>query len=130
MNKKFTEWNEIKKRTENKKIVANFKEREIYWANLGENIGFEQNGKGNDFMRPLLVFRKFSKNIFLGIPLSTQQKEGSFFFNFQFLEKKASNALLVQIKMYDVKRLDRKLGMIKKDDFQELKIKVKELLNV
>jgi hypothetical protein len=82
--KKFNEWNEVKKRTDAKEVVANFKEREIYWANIGENIGYEQNGKGNDFMRPILVFRKFSRTMFFGIPLSTTTKEGSFFFEFEF----------------------------------------------
>jgi mRNA interferase MazF len=127
--KKFDRWNEVKKITDAKKEIANFKEREIYWANIGENIGFEQNGKGDDFMRPILVFRKFSLNMFLGIPLSTQSKKGSFFFEFKFLDKN-STALLVQTKMYDVKRLDRRLGMIDKNSFKDLEIKMKELIRL
>jgi len=127
--KKFDKWNEVKKQTDLKKEVANFKEREIYWANIGENIGFEQNGKGDSFMRPILIFRKFSQNMFFGIPLSTQTKVGSFFFEFKFLEKQ-STALLVQTKMYDVKRLDRRLGMISKSDFEELEIKMKKLIRL
>lgn len=128
--KKFNEWNEVKKRTDAKEVVANFKEREIYWANIGENIGYEQNGKGNDFMRPILVFRKFSRTMFFGVPLSTTSKEGSFFFEFEFLEEKKSTALLVQAKMFDVKRLDRKLGMINKHDFEKLEGKMKNLMRL
>ncbi len=76
---------EVKKRTDNKIIIPQIRQREIYWANLGENIGFEQNGKDDNFMRPLLIFKKFSNNIFFGIPLSTQRKkDGSFFFEFSF----------------------------------------------
>ncbi len=128
MDKKFNDWNEVKKRVNQKSEIITFKQRDIYWANMGQNIGFEQNGKGNDFMRPVLVFRKLSKHIFFGIPLSTQPKEGSFFYNFSFLEGKHSNALLVQMKMYDVKRLDRRLGMISKDDFEKLELKMKGLM--
>ncbi|NOR58541.1 MAG: type II toxin-antitoxin system PemK/MazF family toxin [Sulfurimonas sp.] len=128
--KKFNEWNEVKKRTDAKEVVANFKEREIYWANIGENIGYEQNGKGNDFMRPILVFRKFSRTMFFGVPLSTTSKEGSFFFEFEFLEEKKSTALLVQAKIFDVKRLDRKLGMINKNDFEKLEGKMKILMRL
>ncbi|MEA2110506.1 MAG: hypothetical protein U9P71_00510 [Campylobacterota bacterium] len=51
---------------------------------------------------------KFSKQMFFGIPLSTQRKEGSFFFEFSFKENQASTALLVQTKLYHVKRLDKK----------------------
>lgn len=128
--KNFDKWNEVKKRTEQKEDTAYFREREIYWANIGENIGYEQNGKGEDFMRPLLVFRKYSNKLFCGIPLSTTIREGSFFFNFQFLEGRESSALLVQAKTFDVKRLDRKIGMIGKDDFKRLEEKMKELMKL
>jgi len=128
--KKFDEWNKVKQRTEQKQHTAYFKEREIYWANIGENIGYEQSGKGEDFMRPLLVFRKYSNKLFCGIPLSTTLREGTFFFNFQFLETKESSALLVQSKTFDVKRLDRKLGMINKIDFKELELKMKTLMKL
>lgn len=129
--KQFNKWNEVKKRTESKKIIATFKERNIYWANIGENIGFEQNGKGEEFMRPLLVFRKFSNNMFFGIPMSTQRKkEGSFFFEFSFKNDEISTALIVQGKLFDVKRLDRKIGKISTEDFSKLKLKFKGLFNV
>lgn len=128
--KNFDKWNEVKKRTEQKEDSAYFREREIYWANIGENIGYEQNGKGEDFMRPLLVFRKYSNKLFCGIPLSTTIREGSFFFNFQFLEDRKSSALLVQAKTFDVKRLDRKIGMIGKDDLKRLEQKMKELMKL
>lgn len=81
-------------------------------------------------MRPILVFRKFSKTMFFGVPLSTTSKEGSFFFEFEFLEEKKSTALLVQAKMFDVKRLDRKLGMINKNDFEKLEVKMKNLMRL
>lgn len=129
-NSKLNRWNEVKKRTHNKIETAYFREREIYWANIGENVGYEQNGKGEDFMRPILVFRKYSNNLFCGIPLSTTIRNGSFFFNFQFLENKQSSALLVQAKTFDVKRLDRKIGTINKDDFNQLEQKIKNLMKL
>jgi mRNA interferase MazF len=128
--KNFDKWNEVKKRTEQKEETAIFKEREIYWANIGENIGYEQNGKGEDFMRPLLIFRKYSNKLFCGIPLSTTIREGSFFFNFKFSSDKESSALLVQAKTFDGKRLDRKIGMIDKDDFKRLEQKMRELMKL
>ena len=128
--KQYDKWNEVKKNIDNKQEQIYFKEREIYWENIGENVGFEQAGKGDDFTRPLLIFRKFSKNMFLGIPLSTQRKNGSFFFEFSFKDDKISTALLVQTKMFDVKRLDKKIGKISVEDFGRLKIQFKELINV
>jgi len=126
MSKKFNEWNEVKKTLHNKqnKIVIP-KEREVYWSSIGVNVGFEQDGKGEVFSRPVLIVKRYSKNLFFGIPLSTQIKEGSFFYTFT-LNKKPSNALLVQAKVYDTKRLENRIGMISKEDFKTLKRKLKD----
>ena len=123
----FDNWNEVKKNIENKTNIIQFKERDIFWASLGKNIGFEQNGKGNDFSRPILVVKKLNNHLFFGVPLSTKQKNGNFFFSFT-LQDKTSNALLVKAKIIDVKRIDKKIGTMGKDDFQLLKSKLGNLL--
>lgn len=130
MNKRFDGWNEVKKSIDAKttKIVVP-KEREVYWASIGENIGFEQNGKGEIFSRPVLVLKRFSKTMFFGIPLSTQVKEGSYFYSFSFLGE-ISTALIVQGRLFDTKRLENRLGMIDKTDFQTIKNRVRGLLDV
>ena len=128
--KKFDEWNQLKKQLDSKtKKVIVPKEREVYWASIGENIGNEQNGKGEVFSRPVVIIKRFSRNMFFGIPLSTKIKEGSFFYNFIFLEK-PSNALIVQGRLFDTKRLENRLGMIGKDDFENIKNNLKGLLDV
>lgn len=66
----YDRWNEIKKDIAKKEQFLTFKVREIYWLNVGQNIGYEVFGKGSDFLRPVLVFRKFSKDSFLGVPLT------------------------------------------------------------
>ena len=129
MSKKFDEWNEVKQKVEKKEKISIPKEREVYWASIGENIGFEQNGKSELFTRPVLVLKRFTKNMFFGIPLSSQIKQGSFFYDFE-LDGEKSNALLVQARIYDTKRLEKKIGMISKEDFQNLKKKFGELIDV
>jgi mRNA interferase MazF len=129
MMKKFDEWNEVKKQVDTRSNIIQFKEREVYWASVGENVGFEQNGKGADFSRPVLIIKKLNNHLFFGVPLSTQSRTGSFFFEFELLSNKTSTALLVQAKTYDIKRLDQKIGMIQKNDFEQLKVKMKELLS-
>jgi len=128
--KSFDEWNEVKKQLHKKEKIINFKDREIYWGNLGKNIGFEQNGKNQDFSRPILVVKKLNKRLFFGVPLSTTIRDGSYFYNFKFLEDKQSSALLIQAKIFDVKRLDQKIGMINKNDFLKLKKKLGDLLDL
>lgn len=126
--KQFDEWNEVKKKTEHNDKFLQFKEREIYNAKIGENVGFEQGGKGEDFARPVLVIKRLSKEIFFGVPLSTTPREGSFFFGFQFLEGIHSTALLVQTRLFSSKRLLNKIGMIPKNDFEVLRKKLNELM--
>lgn len=125
--KKFNEWNEVKKETEHTVEKVYFKERDIFWTRVGENIGYEQNGKGDEFQRPILVVKKYTNDMFLGVPLSTTIREGSFYFQFM-LDDKISTALLVQHKLYSNKRLMKKMGMINKCDFDNLKMKLHNLI--
>ena len=127
--KRFDEWNDLKKTLDEKEEFVIPKEREVYWASIGENIGYEQNGKGESFSRPVLIVKKYSKNMFFGVPLSTQIKEGSFFYNFTFLDE-TSNALIVQSRLFDARRLENKLGMISEEDFENIKGKIKVLLGM
>ncbi len=127
--KKFNEWNEVKKQLDCKEKYITPKEREVYWASIGENIGFEQNGKGDIFSRPVLIVKRFSKNIFFGVPLSTQPKEGSFFYGFE-LNGEKSTALVVQGRLFDTRRLENRIGMISKEDFENIKLRIKDLLDV
>ncbi|MFA5233754.1 MAG: type II toxin-antitoxin system PemK/MazF family toxin [Sulfurimonas sp.] len=126
--KNFDDWNTLKQITESKKQRVYFKERDIFWLKLGENIGHEQNGKGEKFQRPVLVVRKYTNEIFLGVPLSTTMRDGSFFFQFQFLDDKISTALLVQNRLFSSKRLMKKIGKISEVDFVKLKSKLKDLI--
>lgn len=128
--KRYDEWNKIKVKIDAKtKKIVTPKEREVYWASIGENIGNEQNGKGEIFSRPVLIIKRFSRSMFFGVPLSTQIKEGNFFYNFTFLDK-PSNALIVQGRLFDTKRLENRIGMIDKNDFENIKKSLKELLDV
>ena len=52
----FDIWNEVKKLTHARDDIAEifFYEREVWWCRLGANVGFEQDGKGEHFQRPIL----------------------------------------------------------------------------
>ena len=114
MAKEFYKWYMLKEQLHSAKKEQYFKERDIFWASIGVNIGYEQDGKGEIFSRPILVVKKYNKNIFFGVPLSTKIKEGTFFFTFR-LNEKLSSALLVQGRIYDTKRLENKIGKIEGD---------------
>ena len=128
--KKFDEWNEVKKQINNRIKNIKFKERDIFWMSIGENIGNEQNGKGKEFARPVLIIKKLNNQLFFGVPLSTTIRDGSYFYTFDFLESQSSSALLVQAKVFDIKRANQKLGMINKNDFINLKDKLRSLFEL
>jgi mRNA-degrading endonuclease toxin of MazEF toxin-antitoxin module len=105
--------------------------REIYWLKLGKNVGYETDGKGDEFLRPVLILRKFSKDTFLGIPLTTSHKDDMFHFKFIVSNNNKTNyAILSQIKLFDSKRIKSKLGKISTDDFMEMKKRLKNLLEL
>jgi len=126
----FDKWNEIKKCTNEKKNRVGFKEREIFWLKLGQNMGDEEYGKGIDFQRPVLIIRKLTKNIFIGVPLTSTLKNDDYFHKFEYKTKKGlkeNSAMILQLKTFDKKRLMGRIGMINKDDFAIILEKIRNL---
>jgi mRNA interferase MazF len=127
--KDFNKWNSLKKTINFKKEEITFHESEIWWSSLGLNVGDEEDGKNENFERPILILRKFSKELFIGLPLSTKIKEGIFYINFQDLEKDYS-VLLSQIRIFSSKRLIRKISKIPRGKFKKVKEALRKLLKL
>jgi len=129
--KKFDDWNGVKQRTHNKENKVGFKQREIFWVKIGQNIGSEEFGKGNEFQRPVLIIRKLTHNLFIGVPLTSSLKDDNdYFHTFEFNTKKGvskNSAMILQLKSYDKKRLMGKIGVISKDNYNEIIEKIKGL---
>ena len=128
--KDFDQWNELKKKIETEKNNPEKfpKEGEVWMSNVGRNIGFEQNGSGDNFSRPVLIVKKFNNHMFWAISLSTKQKDFDFYFNFTDSNNQKVSAILAQMKLVSVKRLKRKLYDIPKELFDEMKQKLKSFL--
>jgi len=130
MSKDYTKWHKIKTEINDLENRAFFHEREIWFCYVGANVGFEQDGRGGDYLRPILIVRKFNNEIFWGVPLtkSDKPKDSRYYYSFSFTENTISLAILSQIRLIDAKRLARQIGVMKKDDFEKVKKKLKELL--
>lgn len=116
ISKDFKLWLKIKINIESKKNFPFFREREIWWCSLGSNVGIEEDGKNDLFERPVLIFRKFNKEMFWGLPLTSKDKDGIFYHSFCFHEKKRT-VILSQIRTLSSKRLIRRLGKIGEKEF-------------
>ncbi|MSU56270.1 MAG: type II toxin-antitoxin system PemK/MazF family toxin [Candidatus Taylorbacteria bacterium] len=139
MKKDFQKWHSKKASIHESENRPGFHEREVWWCALGVNVGFEQDGGGKDFLRPVIVFKKFNKEIFWGIPLTNTKKDTEFYFQFTIfqlsagdkdkdLKKIPSAAILSQMRLIDASRLSHKLGDIASVDFETLTKKFKALL--
>lgn len=129
MRKDFKNWHGQKEKIENERPRVFFSEREIWFCCIGENIGFEQDGRGEEFMRPVVVLKKFNNEIFWAVSLTKTKKKGKYYFSFFFRsENGASSAILSQIRLMDAKRLKYKIGDMKISDFETFKNKIRQLL--
>ncbi len=104
-----------------------FREREVWWCSVGLNIGFEENGKGALFNRPVLILRKFGRGTFLGVPISTTEKRGSFYHQIE-LKGIVSVCLLTHIRLFDFRRLTQKIETIEQESFQGIRKALKNLI--
>jgi mRNA-degrading endonuclease toxin of MazEF toxin-antitoxin module len=102
-----------------------FHEGEIWWCSIGLNIGEEEFGKGPEFRRPVLIFKKFTNHSFFGIPLTGSAKTGSWYIPIH-LHGRRSSLMLNQGKIFDGKRLQRKMVRLRSGQCEEIRQRFKE----
>jgi len=132
--KKYDEWNEVKKQTSLKKRKLGIKPREIFWVKIGQNIGDEEFGKGEEFLRPVIVVRQLTSDLFFGIPTTTTLKCDNDYFHkisYKDTSKKeiTSTAMLLQFKTFSKKRILSKLGKIEANEFDKIVGKLKKIVD-
>jgi len=119
--KRFDEWIVRKKTLHYNAKFPNIKEGEVWWCAVGENVGVEINGKSARFSRPVLIFKKLSRLVFLGIPLTSKtQHVGSWYVHFKFQGKEQA-ASLAQQRIFCAARLYGRMGQIDDTDMKSIK---------
>lgn len=137
--KDFDKWNTLKKEIQinisesglSVKKSAFFSERDIVWISCGLNLGIESDGKGDLFLRPALILRKFNKNHFVVLMCTTTQKDNPYYFKIKSENDllKDTKVILSQVKVIDRKRIVERLITISEKDFSEVKNKFLEIIN-
>ena len=122
--KKYDEWNEIKKSITIKQPKFRIKPREIYWVKIGQNVGDEEYGKGENFARPVIVIKKLTRDLFMGIPTSTTIKDNDYFHPFEYTNRQSGDikvsAMILQLKTFSMKRIMNKIGVVNKVEFEKI----------
>ncbi len=128
MKKDFDSWN-LKKQEINDKVNAPFyHEREVWWCALGINVGFEQDGTGKNYDRPVLVVRGFNPHVFFGVALTGKKKQGKFYLPLGEIEGREASVILSQVRLIDSKRLVRKMATLDEGLFEKVQDALKETL--
>jgi mRNA interferase MazF len=132
MDKDFDRWNIQKKNTHRGNKTVVFYEREIWWSKVGVNIGVEIDGKHELFLRPVIIIRKFNKDMALVVPTTTRIKTNKYYLDVSGAREKIYKACLSQIRTISSKRLLRKIDMINENDYrlliEELSLLIRGLL--
>jgi mRNA interferase MazF len=128
--KDFDLWNTEKKiiNSSNKSKDFYIHEREVWWTSIGVNVGTEIDGKNDKFERPVLVVRKLGKDQFIGIPVTSRSKVGTFYHSLQY-GNGAGSACISQLRVLSTNRLLRKIGKADIDDFVLLTEKLSKLMS-
>lgn len=129
MQKDFDQWNTQKKVLDSRTDEFFFKQGEIWWCSVGLNIAIESCGKGDTFHRPVLILKKLSHTSFIGLPLSTKEKTGTWFVDITIPDGKRT-VLLYQIRMFSTNRFQRRMTTLDTKDFELVKQKLKALLEL
>lgn len=119
--KEFDLWNESKKNINQFKERRYYRPKEVWWCALGINIGFEEDGTGDSYERPVLILRGFSKYVCLVVPLTTSTKKNPYHVNLGIIDGKDSFAIISQLRLVDTKRLLNRVDIVGEEVFKVVK---------
>ena len=129
MEKDFQKWHSEKASIHHDKKRPFFHIREVWFCSLGANVGFEQDGGGEKYLRPVLILRKFNNEVLWVLPFTKHEKKGRYYFSVMISHSTTPSAVILsQIRLIDAKRLRSKLGDISEKDFLEVKKRLQALL--
>lgn len=124
---KFVSWTKLKIKIHFSEKIFVVKERQIWWASIGQNVGIEQNGKNCNFERPILILKRFNDEQFWALPITSKVKIGKYYYVFVQNDIRYSISLS-QLRVMDKKRLLRYLGEMREADYLRVKEKIVEII--
>lgn len=127
MQKDFDGWN-IEKKQAHEGSGRFYHEREVWWCALGVNVGFEQDGSGQRFQRPVLIIKGLSRSTCLVAPLTTSSKKHSLRVLLGVIGEKTAYALLSQIRVVDTRRFTERIEFVEKEAFELVRKTLKGVL--
>ena len=136
MEKDFDTWNTFKKNLQKSNRLFYVHPREVWWCSLGINVGTEINGKNQNFERPVLVMNAYNRDTLFVLPFTTKSKNDRFHTRIILAYVSSSNTIVIkmvwlkltQARVISRKRLWRKVDIISKEEFCEIKKQFKNFI--
>ena len=129
MKKDFQKWHKEKTIIQNDKERPHFHVREVWFCSVGANVGFEQDGGEERYLRPVIIIRKFNNEVLWALPCTKNVKKGIYYYRLEIGNQgQESTTILSQLRLIDAKRLQYNIGNISEKDFKELKKRLRALL--
>jgi len=125
---RFVAWIRIKVKIHLSDKAVYFRDGEIWWVNLGANVGHEEEGKNDNFERPILALKKFNGHLLWAVPLTTKTKEDNPYYYQYEIDNKEYAAILPQLRILSSKRLIRRIGMFPMNDYKKIREEIKKLI--
>ena len=116
----FNQWNDVKTELHLHGRKPKISQGQIWWAGVGKNIGNEINGKNERFSRPILVYKKLASDKFMAVPLTSKEREGSWYIPF-LQGGKSEVAVIGEARIMNIKRLYRMIGEIDDADYERIR---------
>ncbi len=126
MQKDFDGWNEVKKKTHVERPRL-YTTREIWWCRLGVNIGTEQDGNPENFVRPVLILLGLGPNACVIVPLTTSKRQHPFRIPIGLVDGREARANISQLRVIDTRRLGEKIIFLDKERFAHIRKTVRDL---
>ena len=128
----FESWNKLKQEIDKRKIFKNYCNQEIWWCSMGKNVGSEEDGKNNNFERPVLILKRWNSEFFIGLPFTTkkniQENSSKYYYEFNLNNIEKGYIMLSQIRTFSSKRLIRKIKKLSDNEFMNVNNKLREIL--
>jgi len=126
----FEYWSNLKQNinsTDESKIPY-FREWQVWFISMWLNIGYEEDWKNEDYSRPVLILKKFSKDVFLWLPTTSIPKTWKFYYDIWEVNWINNFVILSQIKLYSSKRLLSRIWWKNKEMLIDIKKKISKLI--
>lgn len=115
--KDFDTWNAQKQILDISQTYLHPRAGEIWWVCIGMNVGLEIYGKGDMYLRPVLIINAEDNNTFVGIPLTSKIKNSRYGCVIRTSDDRLHTALTHQVRVFDRKRLWRLKYILSIDEY-------------